>query len=101
MGLDAIIKAGSVVAAIGGIGAGYYALDATYAREVRVTALEQSVKEFRTSNRVKDLQQMYWQFEDRYGKACVKGDKGIRETCRNVLQQLLEAQEELQQLRKK
>ena len=101
MSLDALTKAGSIVGAILLIGGGYYKLDATYARAERVAALEISQQEFRTNSRVKDLQQLYWSFEERYGKACVKGDKGIRETCRNVLQQLKEAQDELDALRKK
>ena len=99
--LDTIIRAGAVVAAMSGIGGAYYALDSTYARETRVAALEVAVQEFRGSSRVKDLQQLYWSFEERYGPGCKNGDKSARETCRNVLQQLKEAQDELNQLRKK
>ena len=100
MNLDAILKAGSVVAAIGGIGAGYYALDATYARQEQVAAIEQRLQQKIVGDRQSQLQQRLWNFQDRYGQRCEQGDKTIVEECRAIIQQLHESQEELERLRK-
>ena len=101
MGLDAIIKGGSVVAAIAGIGTAYYALDATYARETKVAALDQRLQQKIVGDRYYELQRQLWSLEDRYGKNCVQATPRVKEMCRAVLQQLQEAQDELKQLRKK
>ena len=99
--LDGIIRGGTVVAAIGGIGAGYYALDQTYARQEQVVAIDQRLEQKIVGDRFFRLQQAYWALEDRYGKSCVQGDAAVKQQCRAILQQLQEAQDELDQLRKK
>ena len=101
MTFDAIIKAGSVITAIGGIGAGYYALDATYARQKHVAAIDQRLEQKIVGDRFFHLQQTLWGLEDRYGKGCANGDVAVKQQCRAILQQLQEAQDELDQLKKK
>ena len=100
MSLDAIIKAGSIVTAIGGIGAGLYALDTTYARHDVVSAIEQRLQQKIVSDRYLQLQQVLWRFQDRYGQNCERGDQAVREQCRVLFQQLQEAQQELEAIKK-
>ena len=101
MTFDAIIKGGSVMVAITGIGAGYYTLDRTYAREAKVAALDQRLQQKIVGDRYYELQRQLWALEDRYGKNCVQATPRVKEMCRAVLQQLQEAQEDLKQLRGK
>lgn len=95
-----LTKAASVVTALGVVGAGYAYLE-TFAKKETVVAIDQRLQQKIVGDRLYQLQQQLWSLQDRYGPNCVKGDKSIRETCRNVLQQLQEAQDELEQLRKK
>jgi hypothetical protein len=99
--LDSILKAGSVVVAISGIGAGYYAFDQTYARESKVAGVEKRLDQKIVGDRKDQLQQERWKLQDRYGVNCEKGSLEIRERCRTLLEQLKEAQDELDALRKK
>ena len=99
--LDSIIRGGTVVAAVGGIGAGYYALDSTYARQENVAAIDQRLQQKIVGDRFFHLQQTLWGLEDRYGKGCANGDGAVKQQCRAILQQLQEAQDELDQLKKK
>ena len=98
--LDAIIKAGSVVAAIAGIGGIYTYLDQTYAKEEKVSALDQRLQQKIVGDRQSQLQQRLWGLQDRYGQNCEKGDRTILEQCRAIIQQMQENQEELERLRK-
>jgi uncharacterized protein (DUF3084 family) len=101
MTFDVILKAGSVVVAISGIGAGYYALDQTYARESKVAGVERRLDQKIIGDRKDQLQQEYWKLQDRYGANCEKGSKEIQDRCRTLLEQLKDAQDELDALRKK
>jgi hypothetical protein len=42
-------------------------------------------------------QQQLWNLEDRYGPRCAKGEKAIRDQCRDLLEQLLQYDEQLKQ----
>lgn len=101
MTFDALLKAGSVVAAISGIGGAYYALDSTYAREEKVAALDQRLQQKIVGDRYYELQRQLWALEDRYGRDCKDAPPRVKEMCRAVKQQLEEAQEELKALRPK
>src|SRR3990167_9158691 len=98
MTFDAILKASSVVVAISGIGAGYYTLDQTYARESKVAAIDQRLQQKIVGDRMYELQRQLWALEDRHGKDCKNASDRVKEMCRSVKQQLQEAQDELDAL---
>lgn len=93
-------KAASVVTALGVVGAGYAYLE-TFAKKNTVVAVEKRLDQKIIGDKRDQLQQELWRLQDRYGKNCEQGDKTIRDRCRAIIKQLIEAQEELEQLRKK
>lgn len=72
------------------IGGGYYGLDATYAREEKVAAIDQRLQQKITNDARRDLQGELWRLQDRYGRQCERGDQAIRDRCRAIIEELKE-----------